>query len=87
MVVLSFAFIIEVIFRKLTVLGILLRKNVDAFSDEECLLSGITAKVKITSLNTHFCPSESSTKCGSLVSKEKVWIKVCNLHSRSLNGE
>jgi hypothetical protein len=39
-------------------------------------------KLWITSLNSHFCSTESSTKCGSSVSRGKVWIKVCNLQSR-----
>ena len=28
------------------------------------VVGSITAKVEITSLNSHFCPSEPSTKCG-----------------------
>jgi hypothetical protein len=42
---------------------------------------GVTVKVWITSLNSHFTPKESGTKCGGLLKIAKVWIKVCNSQS------
>jgi hypothetical protein len=42
----------------------------------KCNLTSITAKVCITSLNSHYRLQELSTEFGSLVSKGKVWIKV-----------
>jgi hypothetical protein len=56
-------------------------EEVSVDNDEKCELSSITAKVLITSLNSHFPTSGLSTKCGDYSEVAKVWIKVCNIQS------
>ena len=49
-----------------------------ADNDQKCELPSITAKVKITSLDSHFPPKKPGTECGGFFKIAKVWIKVCN---------
>jgi len=47
----------------------------------------ITAKVWITSLNSHFAPLRLSTKYGEYCEVAKVWIKVCNPNFWKVSAE
>ena len=43
-------------------------------------------KVQVTSLNSYFCSGDHDTTYWYGAKEARVWIKVCNPHSQSLNG-
>ncbi len=43
--------------------------------------------MEMTSLNPHFPLRELSTEFGGLVSRGKVWIKVCYMKTKGSHGE
>ena len=47
-------------------------------NDEVRELSLVTAKVYITSLNSHFCSGDNATTCWYGAKRARVWIKVCH---------
>ena len=49
--------------------------------NEKCKLTSTSAKLCITSLNSHFCFGDNGTTCWYGAKGARVWIKVCNPHS------
>ena len=48
------------------------------------MVSSVTAKVGITSLNSHFCSGDHGTICWYGAKEARVWIKVCKFSGEEL---